>query len=147
MEFNVTHDITSEWAACRVAEISARATRCRYAADFKEAAECEQDADAFRVLSDMLRMNMSAALPQSLSPPLAPAFWLVWREGGRFAENIPECRHFEIAAANAEAERLAKKHPGVRFFVVPVRDYALAAIMPVAWGSVTRDDIEVEVPF
>lgn len=90
-------------------------------------------------------MGVPAELLSATTPP--PAFWLVWREGGRFAENIPECRHFELAAANDEAERLAKKHPGVKFFVVPVRDYAVAAIMPVAWGVETGVIENHEVPF
>lgn len=113
-----------------------------------------RDASALRLLADLLERDPQ---PQSINIHLShttlPAFWLVWRDGGkhssraRFETSIPEVRHAEVASANAEAERLARANPGVRFYVVPARDYAVAAIMPVAWGSVVTEEVESEPPF
>lgn len=43
-----------------------------------------------------------------------PEFWLVWRRDGR----APVCEHGSYHDARAEAERLAKHHPGSRFYVL-----------------------------
>lgn len=46
--------------------------------------------------------------------PTAPPFWLVWCENG----GPPTVKHPDEASAIREAERLAKRSPGLRFFVL-----------------------------
>lgn len=41
-------------------------------------------------------------------------FWMVWNED----HGMPEKRHATQEAAEAEAARIAGKHPGVRVFVL-----------------------------
>lgn len=64
------------------------------------------------------------------------SFWMVWNEnGGR-----PAYRHASRAAANTEAERLAKLNPGERFVVLQ----AVAVVRvqnPVEWTEL------IEIPF
>lgn len=43
-----------------------------------------------------------------------PPYWLVWREDGP----APTFRHPDVCSANNEAERLAKKNPGMPFVVL-----------------------------
>jgi hypothetical protein len=139
-------------APFRPQELRARAEHLRATADCDTVSGIARDAEATRLLADLLECE-----PQ---PPTVhihidqlPAFWLVWRDGGkhssraRFETSIPEVRHAEVASANDEAERLARANPGVRFYVIPARDYAVAAILPVAWGSVATDEVESEPPF
>lgn len=49
----------------------------------------------------------------STSLPTGP-FWLVWNPAGR----APQVRHATEAIATAEAERLARLHPGQTFVVM-----------------------------
>lgn len=42
-------------------------------------------------------------------------FWLVWNPGRVLPKG--QCRHNSCAAAEAEATRLARKHPGEDFFI------------------------------
>ncbi|OZI59911.1 hypothetical protein [Bordetella genomosp. 11] len=46
-------------------------------------------------------------------------FWLVWNPHG----NNPKCRHDMAETAAAEAERLAREHPGQRFYIVHAVEY------------------------
>jgi hypothetical protein len=148
-------------ATFRPQELRARAEHLRATArgDCDAVNGIARDAEAMRLLADLLEREPQ---PQTINihmdhvhmrPDKAPAFWLVWRDGGkhssraRFETSIPEVRHAEIASANDEAERLARVNPGVRFYVVPARDYAVAAILPVVWGSATADEVESEPPF
>lgn len=41
-------------------------------------------------------------------------FYMVWRENG----GTPTRQHIDVGAARAEAERLARQHPGSRFYVL-----------------------------
>jgi hypothetical protein len=70
------------------------------------------------------------------TPRMELEFYLVWRE------NTPAttCRHATYYQAKTGAERLAIANPGVRFFVLTARDFALCA-RPVTWGKLD------EVPF
>jgi hypothetical protein len=43
-----------------------------------------------------------------------PLFWCVWSEGG----GSPTVKHAEFPRAKAEAQRLARQHPGKRFVVL-----------------------------
>lgn len=43
-----------------------------------------------------------------------PLFWCVWCEGG----GNPTVKHRDYTAAKAEAQRLARQHPGRRFVVL-----------------------------
>lgn len=62
-------------------------------------------------------------------------FWLVWSPEG----HNPQHRHDTDTLAKAEAERLAKEHPGKEFFVLE------------ALGSVKKTDVvwtmASELPF
>lgn len=75
-------------------------------------------------------------------PPrdVAPAFWLVWREDG----DAPKRKHYDEAQAKQEAERLAERNPGVRFFIAPVSRFAIAEVLPVKFSTATSDE---EIPF
>jgi hypothetical protein len=57
--------------------------------------------------------------PRSLAPVMPTqtesAFWLVWSPTG---ETSPSYKHPSIARATAEAERLARAHPGQLFVVL-----------------------------
>lgn len=44
----------------------------------------------------------------------APVFWMIWSPQGA----MPEVKHFTYREAEEEAERLAKKHPGRRFYIM-----------------------------
>ena len=68
-------------------------------------------------------------------PPAA--FWLVWRDG---CDATPRKKHVTKDRAQTEAERLAEKHPGERFYILPVFEYAIAEVQPVTW----RDHKEKE---
>lgn len=41
-------------------------------------------------------------------------FWLVWNPEGR----SPMIQHLELSLAKAEAERLARAHPGQQFYIL-----------------------------
>lgn len=60
-----------------------------------------------------------------------PAFWLVWRDGG----SNPTKKHATESEARAEAERLAAKHPGSRFFVLPALQFAQAVTPAPTWAN------------
>lgn len=51
-----------------------------------------------------------------------PAFWLVWRESG----GSPTYRHESEKDARAEAERLARRDIGARYYVLPASAYVAA---------------------
>ncbi len=44
----------------------------------------------------------------------APPFYLVWRDGGP----APTFKHKTVTAAEIEADRLARAHPGSEFYVL-----------------------------
>ena len=48
-----------------------------------------------------------------MTAPMA-RFWMVWSPQGR----APTHKHFSRETADAEANRLAKQHPGQEFFVL-----------------------------
>lgn len=64
-------------------------------------------------------------------------FWMVW--GEQTCET--RVRHHSLEDARREAERLAEKHPGNRFFVLAAQGYAVTA-RPTTWV-----DLEEELPF
>ena len=63
-------------------------------------------------------------------------FWMVWSE----KSNETSHRHDTPQSARAEAERLAKTFPGVRFFVLGAEGFA-AVPNPVKWEEID------EIPF
>ena len=65
-----------------------------------------------------------------MTPNECDGFWLVWREGG----NPPTRKHEFQDMAEAEAERLARLNPGVRFYVLETKSARI------------KDDVRVEVP-
>lgn len=62
-------------------------------------------------------------------------FWMVWNPAGR----APTFRHTTQAFAQAEAERLAKEHPGQSFFVLHAVSRSCAP--PLVLTVRLRDDI------
>lgn len=58
-----------------------------------------------------------------------PAFWLVWREAG----GSPTFRHESDKDARAEAERLARRDIGARYYVLPASAYVVAEA-PMSWN-------------
>lgn len=64
-------------------------------------------------------------------------FWLVWNPRNR----PPLVRHPTELVARAEAERLARKHPGDTFYVLQAIDACW--LTDVAWAS----GYEREIPF
>lgn len=67
-----------------------------------------------------------------------PMFWCVWCEGG----GPPTVKHRGYAAAKAEAQRLARAHPGLRFVVLAATVGFLKADL-----IETRFEDENEIPF
>lgn len=66
-----------------------------------------------------------------------PPFFLVWREGG----GSPTFKHERQDGAAGEAERLARAHPGERFFV-------LAPLQAIERSDVIRTRYHLdELPF
>lgn len=63
--------------------------------------------------------------------------WVIWSEQGCKMR----VQHGSLDDARREAERLAEKHPGNRFFVLSAQGYAVTA-KPTTWV-----DLEVESPF
>lgn len=63
-------------------------------------------------------------------------FWLVWGEG----QGVPTVKHDTKAAARAEARRLARRAPGVRFVVLRATDAFEVEERPV------RETVLVEDP-
>lgn len=53
-------------------------------------------------------------------------FYIVWSPGG---PTPPKVRHFALHEAQREAERLARAHPGQRFFVMAA---ASVSVLPTA---------------
>ena len=41
-------------------------------------------------------------------------FWMIWRE----SYDVPRKKHLTAAEAYQEAERLARKHPGSKFYIL-----------------------------
>ena len=64
-------------------------------------------------------------------------FWLVWCEEAQ----SPKVRHQSALEAGVEAERLARKNPGQRFYILRCREYVTFNPAPVQW---TKLD---ELPF
>lgn len=60
---------------------------------------------------------------------LMTPFWLVWNPNA----NAPSLKHDTKISATAEAERLARKHPGEKFYV----------LAPIC--EITKRDIDVVV--
>ena len=62
-------------------------------------------------------------------------FWLVWRAVYRAdGESVfPTKRHLSEQSARAEAERLARKHPGNEFYVL--RSVAAVQVVSVQWSA------------
>jgi hypothetical protein len=78
-------------------------------------------------------------------PTKTPAFWLVWRENG----GNPTKKHATEDAARAEAERLAKKHPAVHFFVLPALQFARTIVTEPTWldAPPVKPDDAVSITF
>lgn len=68
-----------------------------------------------------------------------PGF-LVWNPEA----NLPKVRHLTMGEARREAERLAKQHPGQRFFVMAPEGAAIVP-PPVQWVPI--DDPDFDTPF
>jgi len=64
-------------------------------------------------------------------------FWMVWCEGGM----APKVKHSSALEAGQEAERLARKNPVQRFYVLHCREYVVFSPSPVQWVKLD------EIPF
>lgn len=74
-------------------------------------------------------LDEAERLRKALAEATFAAFWLVWREHG----DTPTYKHESIGSAAREAERLAARNPGQKFFVLPASAFAECVIQPVTW--------------
>lgn len=65
-------------------------------------------------------------------------FYVVWRDPSPACmfNNNPAKRHATYADATAEAERLAKVHPGARFYVLQAK--AVCSLAELIWEKLER---------
>ena len=56
-------------------------------------------------------------------------FWMVWCE----EQGMPKVKHLSVSSAEKEAERLARLHPGARFYVLSCEKYAWVIPRAVDW--------------
>lgn len=71
-------------------------------------------------------------------------FWLVWSPSGR---TPPSVEHPTIAAANAEADRLAGLNPGHSFFVLTAESLHVKRDVVVFQLRGRGDRVVDEIPF
>jgi hypothetical protein len=68
--------------------------------------------------SDIAETELDLSAVERLQPPLViePCeFWMVWTKHGK---RPPRYAHSTYQSAEAEVERLARKHPGRKFFIL-----------------------------
>lgn len=68
-------------------------------------------------------------------------FWMVYGE----RQGPPAVQHASREIADAEAKRLARNNPGIRFFVM--ESVAVAEKHDVSFTAFTRRSIDDEIPF
>lgn len=76
-----------------------------------------------------------------------PLFWVVWAEGG----GSPTVKHHSQDTANAEAKRLARVNPGIRFVVLqPLRAVVKNDLITTTFKAglpTWADEMDEEIPF
>jgi hypothetical protein len=72
-----------------------------------------------------------------------PRFWMVWRAGG----SAPTRCHTSRQIAEDEAGRLAKKHPGARFFVLKAVCAIEAEYPAIARIELRKREADDDIPF
>lgn len=68
-------------------------------------------------------------------------FWMVYGLG----QGAPIAQHVTRESAETESKRLARSHPGIKFFVLET--VSVAEKVDVQFTRLTRRDLDDEIPF
>ena len=62
-------------------------------------------------------------------------FWMVYVEGGLASI----CKHYTKDLAEAEAEKLSKKFPGVQVYILETTEFCVSGITPIRWFGINME--------
>ena len=75
-------------------------------------------------------------------PAIDKVFWMVYVAG----RGAPAVRHYELLEALAEAERLARKEPGLAVYLLTVVSWCVAARPDIRWEHCAKAPGQKESP-